>query len=186
MTTATWSHLTKISGPNISWTETLRLGLIVGSLGFVCLAGQLAQSRSNTTVVSATAHAPAAVAIKVHHRVTSEERYARSQINEISDLLNALTERAEDVIGTTTVSDSDAAQVKSALQALDQDLMAAQEALTREERAPAADARFAQEELRETLMQLSDSATRAQGELISVDQSTSQPSHAFKVSRIGQ
>jgi chromosome segregation ATPase len=182
---ASWSALPNLRA--FSWTEGLRLSLIVGSLSFVILAGQFAHSRNQElseaaarSIVNASrTHSAQAVVIHTHHRVTASERYARTQIQNFSELLDGLTERAEIVLSTVRAADSESANLKTSLQKLDEDLMTAREALVRFQKTSD---RFSEEDLRESVLALQDSASRAQGQLVSLDQ----PDQGFKVSRIGQ
>lgn len=197
-TSPSWAALPNLR--QVSWTEGLRLALIVGSLSLTVLAGQFAQTRNHelsmdaanriasATYVTArptTSHATA----NVYHRKTPAERFARSQIKTFSELLDNLTERAEILIAVSPVSSADSAQLKSSLQALDEDLMEARQALLTLERANAPtsskEAVFLEEDLRSSLIGLQAGAARAQRGVISLDQ-LAEPVQGFKVSRIGQ
>jgi hypothetical protein len=173
--------------------EGVRLALIGGSLSIIILAGQLAQSRNQDIGESVSQPIPAvAVApetraepVRVQHRSTPSERFARSQIQTFSELLDGLTERAEVVLDTAVISESESVQLEHSLQRLDGDLMNAREAYVRFERARD---RFSEEDLRASLLAVQDSASRAQGELISIDQPERMgfTDQGFKVSRTGQ
>lgn len=190
-TSTPWAALPNLRA--VSLSEGLRLVMIVGSLSFVIVAGQLAHSRGQelsdaaaNQIVSA-AHAEAArPVVRVQHRATPSERYARTQLKTFSELLDGLTERAETLIAVTP---AEATQLKTSLQAMDEDLMAAREALTALQKSNAAvsskEALFLEEDLRSSLITLKDSASRAQGQIISLDQSAGR-TQGFKVSRIGQ
>jgi hypothetical protein len=168
----------------------MKLALIVGSLSIVSLAGHLAQSRGqdvgevarpNTRIVTAVATVPDAHSSL--HRLTPTERYARSQIQTFTEVLDGLTERAEVIMETVVVPEGDAKNLKDSLLQLDQDLMAAREAFARHMAKPDL---FSEEDLRESVMALQDSASRAQGRLITLDTSRTQSAQGFKVSRTGQ
>ena len=156
----------------------------VGCLSIIFLAGQLAQSRGTdlseaqrTRIVTAVAtQAPKPT---VAHRLTPAERFARSQIQMFSETLDGLTERAEVIIATTPVTPDDANELKRSLLQLDQDLMGAREAYARYSKK---NDKFNEEDLRESLMAVQDSASRAQGQLITLDQ----PTQGLKVTRTGQ
>jgi len=183
MTTSTWTAFPNAVFPNAFFrNEGLRLILIVASLSTVVLAGQFAQSRGQDLSEAAQKRIVTAVALQQAHPVqhlTPTARYAKSQIQLFTDLLDGLTERAETILETTVVSNEAADQLKSSLRQLDEDLMGAREAYSRYVKS---NDRFNEEELRETLMAIQDSASRAQGQLITLDQ----PDQGFRVSRTGQ
>ena len=168
-------------------TEGLKLGLTAFSLGFICLAGQYAQNRrSHPIVLAAQTQAVTSVRAQskatVSHHLSPIERFARSQIQMFSETLDGLTERAEIVTGEVLISDGDVHDLRDSLRQLDQDLMSAREAYARFEQSKD---KFTEEDLKESLMAVQESASRAQGELITLDQ-PSQPAQGFKVSRTGQ
>ena len=163
MTTTTWTNMPNLR--TFSLTEGLRLVLIVGSLVTIALAGQLAQSRANNEAIEQQAAITAAPAAPAHH-MTKTERYARTQIQTFSDLLDGLTERAEILIASKTVNEADAAELKTSLRQLDEDLMVARESF--KNFAKKSD-RFNKEDLRESLMAVQDSATLAQSQVITLD-----------------
>lgn len=179
MTASTWTALPNLRG--FSLTEGLKLILIVGSLSTVVLAGQLAQSRGQDLSEAAQKRIVTAIALQAHpvQRLTPTARYANSQIQLFTDLLDGLTERAEGILGTTVVANDAAVQLKASLRQLDEDLMSARESYNRYVKS---NDRFTEEDLRESLMALQDSASRAQGQLITLDQ----PDQGFRVSRTGQ
>jgi hypothetical protein len=184
MTTTTWTALPNLRA--LTLTEGLKLVLTVGSLSIIFLAGQLAQSRGQGISEEAQSRIVTAVTTQskpeVVHRLTPSERYARSQIKTFSELLDALTERAEVVLATVVVSGDDTLELKRSLRQLDQDLMAARESYSRYGKSRD---KFAEEDLRESLMAVQDSASRAQGQMITLD-NYAQANPGFTVSRTGQ
>lgn len=169
----------------------MKLALIVSSLSIVSLAGHLAQSRGQdfdeaagqdariVTAVATTQDAHPAHA----HRLTPNERYARSQIQTFTEVLDGLTERAEVIMETVLVPEGAAKGLKESLHQLDQDLMSAREAYARHMAKPDT---FSEEDLRESVMAVQDSASRAQGRLITLDTNRDLSDQGFKVSRTGQ
>ena len=181
MTTAPalWSNLPNLKA--FSLTEGLRLGLIVGSLSFVILAGQFAQSRGQELSAAATQNILASAsgaqaanqAARPHHKATTLERYANKQVHVYSQLLDGLTERAEILMASGNVSNEQAIQLKTSLRDLDETLMQTREALKSSlhasENQSAKEAAFEEEDLRGTLTNLQDAASVAQGEIINLD-----------------
>ncbi len=185
----------------VTLSESLRLVLIVSSLSFVVLAGQLAHSHSqnysqnysqelsetgaNQMVGAAHAEAVRPVAT-TRHQLTPSEHFALTQIKTFSDLLDTLTDRAETLIA---VAPTEGMRLKTSLQLLDEDLMTARNALTSVKKSNAAaaskDSIFLEEDLRSSLIALQDSASRAEGDVISLDRKAEQ-SQGFRVSLMGQ
>ena len=168
-----------------TWTALPKLILTVASLSIIFLAGQMAQSRGHDIIRTGTQE-QTGTAITTHtrqatHGLTPAERYARSQIQTFTDVLDGLTERAEVIMETSVVPTDDARDLKLALRQLDEDLMRAREASARFGKTHD---KFAGEDLRESLMAAEDSASRAQGQLITLDQNASD--QGFRVSRTGQ
>ncbi len=200
-----WAAL-KFPGPHLksfTFPEGLRLSLIVGSLSFVILAGQYAQSRgqelSNEAAEQIVASAAAAERVTARsvssaqsqRKITPLEKFAVSQVRSYGELLDGLTERAETVIATSNVSEFDQAQLKATLRGLDEDLMTTREALAQVQSATSKwtskEIAFAEEDLRGSLLNLQASASDAQGQLIQLDRGGQTESvQVFKVSRIGQ
>ncbi len=175
--------LSALSLKTFSLSESLRLGLIVGSLSFVILAGQFAQSRgqeltpaaqqtilaSATTGMSATAHQ-----VRAQHQATSLERFAISQVRTYGELLDGLTERAELVLSLNMVSPQQQDELKASLRDLDENLMNTRDALKSYQamrtNLSAKEEAFEDEDLRGSLVNLQQSASEAQGLLIGLDQ----------------
>ncbi len=182
-TPALWSNLPNLKA--FTLPEGLRLSVIVGSLSFVILAGQFAQSRGQELSRAASDQIVASVAAadqasetsiasaRSHRKVSALEKFAVSQARTYTELLDGLTERAEVVLSTTRVSGTDQVQLKAALRALDEDLMTAREALARYQAASrkstAKELAFAEEDLRGSLLNLQASASDAQGQMIQLD-----------------
>lgn len=178
--------------------EAIRLTLIVGSSLSIALAGNLAKSDdtiSNSADKSAdatstvlptkpeTAVAKAASnAINEKPRPASKfETFAEGQITTFQETLDALTERAEIVTEQNNISDADRARLQAALKDFDENLMEARDSLSKARASKTAPDKFAEEDLRSNLFAVQESASNAQGEMLSLDQL-----QGFRVSRTGQ
>lgn len=196
---ALWSSLPNLKAVTLS--EGLRLGLIVGSLSFVVLAGQFAQSRGqelsteatqNIMASAATAEHATTRAIRAHHKSSMLERYTAAQVRTYGELLDGLTERAEIVLTNNDVSPDQVLHLKAALRDLDETLMQTREALASVQMmkpdVSAKEAAFEDEDLRGSLVNLQNAASVAQGLLISLDRfgGSGFDDQGLRVSRTGQ
>ena len=167
--------------------EAIRLSLIVGSSLSIALAGQFAQSRDQEpapqplipvkTVEKLTARA-------IHETPrpsTKFEKFASNQVRTFQEMLDGLTERAELIAEMGSVSQEDRTRLQAALKDFDADLMVARESLKKMKASKASEDPFLEEDLKASLFSVQESASAAQGEIITLDQF-----QGFKVSRTGQ
>lgn len=177
--------------------EATRLSLIVGSSLSIALAGNLAQSRDQepaksnsefTTQVRVTEEVVKKVTARAIHESPREEtkleRFASRQVRTFQELLDGLTERAEMIAEMKSLPDSDRERLQLALKKFDSDLMTARTSLERMKASKSAVESadpFLEEDLKSSLFIVQESASAAQGEIISLDDF-----QGFKVSRTGQ
>ncbi len=189
-------NLSILNVKTLTLGEGLKLVLAVGSLSFVVLAGQFAQSRgqelspaaTENILASATANEKVVTTqTRAHRKASALDRFAASQVRSYSELLDGLTERAEMVLATSPVTSLQQAELKASLRDLDENLMQTREAIASFEATKstvsAKEAAFEEEDLRGSLVNLQESANAAQGQLISLDKTSDQ---GFKISRTGQ
>lgn len=165
----------------VSWGELSRLLTIVASSASIALAGQVAQTETLEPVQVAAEQATAKLLATPESSTTQGPvvitDFASTEIQTLSELHDALTERAEFLPEGAEPSDG---SIKKALLDLDESLMLARHALTKYKADPSSSS-FLKENLKSQIFRLQEDARNAQILFLSRESSQS-----FNISRTGQ
>ncbi|MEK7357503.1 MAG: hypothetical protein AAB250_13710 [Bdellovibrionota bacterium] len=158
--------------------EISRLFTIVLSTASIAWAGQIAHSSEAIKADAVFRATEQVLATQAESRDRALTRFAAQEIRRMSELSQALTERAEILPAGPEPTD---ARIRKALDELDESLLLSRHALMKLKGATAGLRKFAEENMKSQLFRLQDSARGAQGLFIARESAQS-----FSVSKTGQ